>query len=151
MTNKSLSLDKIHIQFQEVLAEYHRIAECERQSNTRLVKDRMRRAVNAGYWVSRPPFGYDVNRKERYLQINDNGRLLQGILKQFAANGSKEQFFNEMSSLLRYRYRKATAEKIARSPVYYGKLVYEDRLYNGKHEPLISKAEHKIIIEKLES
>lgn len=149
MTTEPIATEELQVTLEKVLSTYREIAERERQSQAERIKDRMRRAVNAGYWVSRPPFGYCVNRKERYLQINDDGLLLQGILKRFAADGSKEQFFSEMSSLLRYRYRKATAKNIARSPVYYGKLVYEGKLYNGKHEPLISEAEHKTIIEKL--
>ncbi len=151
MTDKKLTIDEINTQFQEVITECRRMAEWHRQSQAEHIKDNMRRAVNAGYWVSRPPFGYGVNRKESQLPINDNGLLLQGILKRFAADGSKEQFLNEMHSLLGYRYRKSTAQKIASNPVYYGKLVYEGKLYDGKHEPLISKAEQQTIIKKLEA
>ncbi len=147
MTSKTITTEEA---FQKALEQYLKIAESQRQWQAERVKENMGRTVNAGYWVSRPPFGYSPNSRTGIMRVNRKGRALRDIMKRFATSGSKEQFLSEMGSLLGSRYsRIRVAFSTVSNPIYRGQLAYEGKTYEGKHEPLISEAEHKTIIEKL--
>ena len=123
------------------------IGEMEREVIAKRTKEGMRRAMKEGYWVGKPPKGYDrayTDQKKPTLKKNNDSKIIAKIFKEFSSGLHSAEF------LRRKYYSKLKLSKQAfynmlKSPVYTGQILlkeYKDEkaeLFLGLHSPIITK------------
>ncbi|MEK7136737.1 MAG: recombinase family protein, partial [Patescibacteria group bacterium] len=110
------------------------------------VKRGIRQKLRRGEWCWSAPLGYLNNQHTKLIEIDPKRAPL--IRKAFELYATGEHTFQSMTHLLEdagLRSRKgnvlhlSSVQKILRKHFYYGMLEFQGELYEGKHEPIISK------------
>jgi DNA invertase Pin-like site-specific DNA recombinase len=139
-------------------------AELERKQNRRQVIRRMQARLEAGYWIFCPPFGYrNVRQDGNKITVPDphQSEAARSALEGYATGKLRTQA--EVVGLLRSRgcerpqsqngtFSKQSIQRFLRSEFYAGWCVCKKWgiRVRGRHEPLISEATHRRILERLE-
>ena len=115
------------------------------------VKKGMTQKALEGYWPSYAPLGYkntEENRKRIITPDPVMGPLVRKLFEEYATGEVSVTALSEMASKAGLTHtRKGRKVPLARSAIhtllknriYYGDFVWDGELYEGKHEPLITK------------
>ena len=119
-------------------------AQFERELTSERTKDKLLERANKGMWNGGSiPYGYKVADK-RLMPDEQKAQNLREIFALFASTGSlaevyktlkRKQVFNDKN----LSFSKAHLQSILKNPVYIGKFRYSGKVYQGVHQPLISK------------
>jgi len=111
------------------------------------VKRGVRQKLRRGEWPSYAPIGYTNNLKTKKIEIDsERGPKVKKLFELFSTGQynlremvsfatSMDLFGRESGNEL----TKWTISKLLKNPIYYGYIRYTGELFEGKHEPLISK------------
>jgi site-specific DNA recombinase len=114
------------------------------------VKKGMHEKARQGYYPSRAPMGYRNVQREgrRYIEQNpEEALVIKRLFESYATGEYSLQELTDMANVegLAYRWRgkkvhKSIIHYTLRNPIYYGDFVWKDKLWHGKHEPIVSKS-----------
>lgn len=130
-------------------------AQFEREMISERTRDKMAAARRKGKFIGgRPPLGYDIDRDRRLLVVNpEEATLIREIFQRYV---KQQSILAVVKSLNEdgYRNKLYTSKKgkvsgggpftvtqvqiILRNPVYMGKVAFEDEVFDGEHEGIIS-------------
>jgi site-specific DNA recombinase len=97
-----------------------------------------------GYWVTNPPFGYDMftKNKEQHIVVNKKGEILRKAFYWKAEQGmSSSEILKKLASQ-GVRLYKQQLSRILRNPFYCGLMSHnclDGKLVEGRHEKLVPK------------
>lgn len=101
-----------------------------------MVKERVKLAfdkkIQMGESLSRAPFGYTYENKKLIFHP-ENFLKVKEIFEMW------ERGVNYKEICEKFGISKSALYKIIKNPVYLGKIKYKDKLYDGRHKPLIEK------------
>jgi len=119
-------------------------AQFERELASERTKDKMLQRAQKGMWNGGiVPYGYKVENKK--LVINENeAKIVRQIFESYITSGSVAKIYNELQAngikdRNRLSFSKSRISYILRNVIYTGKIKYAGKIYQGVHEPLISK------------
>ncbi len=127
-------------------------AQYERELTSERIRDKFAASYKQGIWMGGvPPLGYDP--KDRELLVNDKeAKIVQLIYQKFlevesitetvrAINqlGYKTKTWESRTGRLNQGkpFNKNLIRYILQNPIYAGKIAHKDKLYQGKHSPII--------------
>ena len=113
-------------------------------------KKGMQEKAEQGVWPTVAPLGYrnvvDANGKRVIKPDPDVAPLISKMFDWYATGGLAVRDLVEKARQAGFRYRKSgkpvptsTVHKILRNPIYMGKFEWKDQLYQGSHQPLVSR------------
>ena len=117
------------------------------------VKRGNREKLSRGEWPNHAPLGY-LNNKETKTIIIDKERA-KYVIKAFDLYSTGGYGVNEITSILYsegfrtrsgHKVYRNQLERVLKNPFYTGLMLREGKLYEGKHEPLISKSTYDKIL-----
>lgn len=101
-----------------------------------MVKERVElsfdRKIKIGEALFRAPFGYTY-RDKKLVPHPENAEKVREIFEMWASDID----YKEISK--KFNIPSSTFYQIIKNPIYVGKIKYHNKLYNGKHKPLISE------------
>ena len=110
------------------------------------VKRGNRAKLEKGVWPNRPPFGYDNDRLNKTIIVDqENSKYL---IRAFELYSTGSYGFKEIGNILYKeglrtktgkKFFSGKIHKFISNPFYYGVMRMDGKLYNGTHTPLISK------------
>jgi DNA invertase Pin-like site-specific DNA recombinase len=111
------------------------------------VKKGMLEKAEQGQYPSRAPLGYKNNTATNLLEVDPHtAPLVQELFQLYATQRYSLKQLAQMAYAQGIAYRKSgrpltpgSLEKILKNPLYYGQFRWNGQLYNGIHEPLISR------------
>jgi site-specific DNA recombinase len=140
--------------FQEGMLEL--IAEYYIDNLSHEIKKGKNERAQQGLWNSRALFGYDM--KESNLIINEKeSEILKSMFDMYLFKGmgvSKIADYlnnNNIRTKLNCKFTATRVSRMLRNPVYIGKIYYGGKIYNGKHEAIITEEQHLQAISMLKS
>jgi site-specific DNA recombinase len=104
------------------------------------VRKGMREKAEQGIYPSRPPLGYRNNKLAHTIEVDPQKAPLAKRMFELYASGLhslgnvRKMLKEEFGQLLAKGY----LERLLKNPFYKGQFIWEDKLYNGTHTPLIS-------------
>ncbi len=130
-------------------------AQFERELISERTKDKVSAARKKGRWLGgRPVLGYDVDKKEKALVINEKeAKIVREIFEMYPKKGTlvevaealnargiltKHMVFETGSSFGGKVFRKKDVNEILNNYTYIGKVNYEGAIYDGLHQPIVS-------------
>ncbi|MBI2612804.1 recombinase family protein [Candidatus Kaiserbacteria bacterium] len=114
--------------------------------------------ISQGWLPTKPPLGYkSVGEKGHKIHVVDEkvAPLIKQMFTLYATGSYSIKALTEKMYVLGLRSRggskvvKSAVHRLLSDPFYYGKFLWKDVLYQGKHEPLISKDLFDGVREKL--
>lgn len=104
------------------------------------VRKGMREKAEQGIYPSRPPLGYCNNKLEHTIEIDSRKAPLARRMFELYASGrhSLANVRNVLKTEFGQLLAKGYLERLLKNPFYKGQFIWEDKLYNGTHAPLIS-------------
>ncbi len=132
------------------MLQYH----SEQMSNA-IKRGLLNRAKN-GYAVSRPPLAYSKTEMPGFFKVNRYGRALRETLKKLANGETNIESVTFNIAMIFYSsngfksWSTAKTKRLLSDPYYAGYISYKGQLFEGLHEPLITKEEHEKLLELLE-
>ena len=104
------------------------------------VRKGMRERAEQGIYPSRPPLGYCNNKLEHTIEIDSRKAPLARRMFELYASGrhSLANVRNVLKTEFGQLLAKGYLERLLKNPFYKGQFIWEDKLYNGTHAPLIS-------------
>src|SRR6266576_407526 len=104
------------------------------------VRKGMREKAEQGIYPSRPPLGYCNNKLEHTIEIDSRKAPLARRMFELYAAGrhSLANVRNVLKTEFGQLLAKGYLERLLKNPFYKGQFIWEDKLYNGTHAPLIS-------------
>lgn len=111
-------------------------AQLERENIRLRTRMGMKERVKAGYWMGggKIPFGYDYDSEGGILVPNKDAEKVKQVYALYIAGKSPQVIAN----LLGLKYEKLVTQILIRK-CNYGVIEYNGEIYQGKHEPIISK------------
>lgn len=111
-------------------------AQLERENIRLRTRMGMKERVKAGYWMGggKIPFGYDYDSEDGILVPNKDAEKVKQVYALYIAGKSPQVIAN----LLGLKYEKLVTQILIRK-CNYGVIEYNGEIYQGKHEPVISK------------
>lgn len=114
------------------------------------VRKGMAEKAEEGIWPSRAPLGYrnvqDPNGKKAIAVDRDYAPLVGQLFDWYASGRYSLEIVAKMARHAGLRYRRSGApitktavHRILRNPLYQGDIEWDGRLYQGTHEPLVSR------------
>jgi site-specific DNA recombinase len=111
------------------------------------VKKGMKKKVEEGGYPHKAPFGYRNNKESRTIEVVDNEAKLIKQFYQWYSEGDcslkelRQRAKNEglLEDLSGYRAGVSSIENLLKSPFYYGYFEWNEKLYKGSYDPIISK------------
>ncbi len=102
----------------------------------------MKEKFQRGYWVVKPPMGYDIIRKngERLIVVNEEGKKLKKAFE-WKVKGFKNEAILEKLRAIGLKIYKQKLSATFRNPFYCGLMAHgmlDGKVIEGKHEKLIS-------------
>ncbi len=110
------------------------------------IKRGIRQKLRKGLWPSFAPIGYLNNRKTKGINIDKEKAPL--IRKAFQLYSDGEHTFKTVAKFLEKEGLRSykgnvlsvsCARRMLRNPIYYGAICWKNEIYQGIHEPIISK------------
>lgn len=129
-------------------------AQYEREITSERIRDKFAASCKLGMWMGgNPPLGYDpIDRK---LIINENeATIIRTIYHRFLEIESVTEVARELNAMGyttkswtstsgKFRqggpFSKKAVRKILNNPIYKGKIVHKDKIYDGEHKPIIDE------------
>ncbi len=104
------------------------------------VRKGMREKAEQGIYPSRPPLGYRNNKFEHTIEVDPERAPIAPRMFELYASGqhSLTSLRKALSVECGLRLGKGYLERLLKNPFYKGQFVWEGKLYNGTHSPLIS-------------
>ena len=112
------------------------------------VKKGQKEKIAQGWLPSKPPLGYKtVGESKHKIHIIDNDKAPL-IIKMFELYASGNYSLNKLADKMYdeglrskngYKLHKSGIVDLLSNPFYYGKIVWQNEIYDGKQEPLINK------------
>ncbi len=129
-------------------------AQFEREVSAERIRDKFAASKKKGMWMGgNPPIGYEV--KDRKLIINKEGaKAARHLFDRYLALGcvaklkkdldtqgivSRTRISRRGSKLGGKPYSRGALYSILKNPIYIGKIRHKDKLYDGKHDPIIDQ------------
>lgn len=111
-------------------------AQLERENIFLRTRMGMKERVKNGYWMGggKVPFGYDYDKSRGLLVPNENAEKVRKIYSMYI-DGKAPQVIADVLDL---KYEKLVMQILTRKSNY-GVIEYNGEIYQGKHEPIISK------------
>jgi site-specific DNA recombinase len=105
------------------------------------VRKGMREKAEQGIYPSRPPLGYRNNTIEHTIEIDPVKAPIARRMFELYASGrfSLQLVWKTLKGEFDVALSKSHVEKLLKNPFYVGSFYWDDRLYPGTHEPLISR------------
>jgi site-specific DNA recombinase len=104
------------------------------------VRKGMREKAEQGIYPSRPPLGYRNNKLEHTIEVDPKKAPIAKRMFELYASG--QHSLASVRKALRTEFGQSLAkgylERLLKNPFYKGQFVWEDKLYNGTHVPLVS-------------
>ena len=104
------------------------------------VKKGMREKAEQGIYPSRPPLGYCNNKLEHTIEVDPQKEPMAKRMFELYASG--QHSLASVRSILKTEFgqllAKGYSERLLKNPFYKGQFIWEGKLYNGTHVPLIS-------------
>ena len=104
------------------------------------VKKGMREKAEQGIYPSRPPLGYCNNKLEHTIEIDPQKAPVAKRMFELYASG--QHSLASVRKILKEEFGQLLAkgylERLLKNPFYKGQFIWEEKLYNGTHTPLIS-------------
>jgi len=119
-------------------------AQFERELTSERTKDKLLERANKGMWNGGSiPYGYKVVDK-RLVPDEQKAQKLRQIFATFAETESLARTYQSLKERKIFNdknlpFSKAHLQSILRNPVYIGKMRFSGKIYQGKHQPLISE------------
>ncbi|MBT3404919.1 recombinase family protein [archaeon] len=107
-------------------------AQLERGMVKERVKLAFERKIKLGESLNRAPFGY-IYQNKKLVPDPENAQNLKEIFELWNAGINYKEICNK------FGISKSSVYQIVKNPIYLGKIKYKDKLYKGKHKPLISE------------
>ncbi len=142
-------------------------AQFEREMISERTKDKMGAARKKGKWVGGlPGLGYEIDKPTKKLIINPKEAELVRRMFQLYLEGNSYRKIALILTAEGYRTKKYPCRKrnqggvifrntniqlILKNPTYMGKIRYEDKLYDGLHEPIVSPEIFRQVQEKMKA
>ena len=106
------------------------------------VRKGMREKAEQGIYPSRPPLGYRNNKLEHTIEVDPQKAPVAKRMFELYASGqhSLASVRNALKSEFGQLLAKGYLERLLKNPFYKGQFIWEDKLYNGTHAPLLSAA-----------
>ncbi len=110
------------------------------------IKRGIRQKLRNGIWPNRPPVGYFNDRNQRCITVEPEKAKL--VRKAFELYATGDYALHEVRSRMEeVGFTSCTNKRLSvsdfhtmfRNPFYYGVMKFHGELYEGKHEPIISK------------
>jgi len=108
-------------------------------------KEGMIKKFSEGRHMSRAPFGYEFNLKEKMLVPAENSGKVIEIFEEFL---KEEATLNNLAK--KHNLSVNGLKKILRNFVYVGKVKFDGQVHEGKHIPLISTILFNHVQDKLD-
>lgn len=108
-------------------------------------KKGMLKKSSEGKHMSRPPFGYEWNFKEKTLILAQNSKEVEEIFEEFLNSGMN---FSKIAE--KHKFSVNGLKKILRNFVYVGKVRFDGQISEGKHPPIISTTLFNHVQDKLD-
>ena len=108
-------------------------------------KTGMIKKVSIGQHVSRVPFGYEWNSKEKTLIPAKNSREIEEIFEEFL-----QPDMNLSRLAKKHNFSVNGLRKILRNFVYVGKVKFDGQIHEGKQAPLVSSTLFNHVQDKLD-
>ncbi len=104
------------------------------------VRKGMREKAAQGIYPSRPPIGYRNNKLEHTIEIDpDKAPIARRMFELYGSgNHSLLSLRRTLKPEFGFSMAKGYLERLLKNPFYMGKFLWEDKLYQGTHTPLIS-------------
>lgn len=127
-------------------------AQYERELTSERIRDKFAASTKLGIWMGgTPPLGYDPKDRE-LIKNNKEAEIVKAIYHTFLETESVTETVRAMNAL-DYKTKTWISEKgrkyqgvafskkaiyhILQNPVYAGKIRHKDKIYQGKHDPII--------------
>lgn len=116
------------------------------------VKRGNRAKLERGEWPNHAPFGYKNDKAEKLLKI-DKPRA-KAVVRMFTLYGMGNHSMNDIVEMLYQEgYRSSTGKKLPKSLIertlkntfYFGLMERDGKYYQGKHKPIITKAQYEAV------
>jgi hypothetical protein len=127
--------EKLDFSLLETFRKFHEIGNIQKKSMIEKAKE--------GEIMSRPPFGYDF--KNGKLVPAQNFREVEEIFEEFL---NKKISLNQLAK--KHSFSVNGIKKILKNFTYLGKVKFNNNIYEGKHDPLISSTLFNHVQNKLE-
>ncbi len=108
-------------------------------------KKGMLKKFEEGRHMSRTPFGYEWNLREKILMPAQNSREIEEIFSEFL-----QPNMNLSKLALKHNLSVNGLKKILRNFVYVGKVKFDGQISDGKHPPLVSTTLFNHVQDKLD-
>lgn len=111
----------------------------------------LHRAKN-GYAVTRPTLGYSTTETPGLYKVNRHGKAIRATVKKLANGETNIESATLNIALMFYSlnviksWGTMKTKRLLSNPYYAGYISYKGQLYQGLHEPLITKNEHKKLL-----
>jgi site-specific DNA recombinase len=104
----------------------------------------MREKVSKGYWIGRPPVGYNSLRSDgiQKLVVNEKGAIIRKAFEWKAKEGITDVEIIKRLKKYDFKISPQTLSFLLKNPFYCGILTHaylDGKIIQGQHEPLISK------------
>lgn len=121
--------------------------EIEEQTKGRgeIQKKGMLKKSSEGKHMSRPPFGYEWDFKEKKLILAQNSREVEEIFEEFL---NSEMNLSKIAE--KHNFSVNGLKKILRNFAYVGKVRFDGQISEGKHTPIISTTLFNHVQDKLD-
>lgn len=126
------------------------------QHYSNLISEATKRGIlhraKSGYAVTRPPLGYSTTETPGLFKVNRHGKAIGGTLKKLANGETNIESATLNLALIFYGLNVVTSwntkktKRLMSNPYYAGCISYKGQLYQGLHEPLITKNEYKKLL-----
>lgn len=124
------------------------VAVAKKMSNDISRKNQMGMLEKAeqGFYPSTAPFGYRNNKLTRLIELEPNNALyIQKAFEQMATGHYSIQmladwlFEHGFKNKKGKKINKSALDKVLKNPIYYGLFRWRGKIYQGNHEPIITK------------
>lgn len=122
-------------------------AQLERENIRMRTRMGMKERVKDGYWMGggKVPFGYDYDKEQGILVPNKDAEKVRNVYDLYLQGYSTQNIAN----ILGLKYDGLT-NQILKRKTNYGVIEYNGEIYQGRHEPIISKETYDLAMKEME-
>lgn len=112
------------------------------------VKKGQRQKVNIGWWPTTAPLGYENYGEKHFRKIRPVKEITQQIIHAFKLFSTGTYSVTSLTETMRKRgmtsnngnpISRTAISRMLRNPIYYGSFYWNEELFKGKHDPIITK------------
>ena len=115
-------------------------AQLERETILQRTRMGLKKRAEDGYWRGggKTPFAYDYDKETGMLVVNKENKAMFDLMKTMRLEGYSYHQLSEITG-----YDESWIQGILKSKTNLGKIPYKDKVYDGKHEPIITEEEYE--------